>query len=371
MHAAVRLGHADFEVAAVAGGVQVVDGERAGRHRGLVDHHAVLAHGHLGIAVGDAAHGGRVAAQRLRQHAVVGGQLHAAQAEAVEDLAAGPGVAQGQLRAQLRQVALRVGGDVLPVVAGTHAASAGLPVQRGVVAQVPAAQVQPGVQAEVRRGLRQAAAAGAVAVEVVVEQAGVHPGVPVLRVDVAARLLSQVGLRHAGVQAQVGHREAHAGAGNHAGDVDADAVVGQVGADARRQFVRVQPQPVEQRRGHAGRGAGLGRCRSEAHVGTAERAAIEEDVDAVAAGRNEIAAFEARQVGGVLARAGKQVAVEAGLDGRRAGIRARRGGGNMATPAAQRQADQCGQQPAARDGLAPAGKRGAGAPRLHGAIVPW
>src|SRR5574337_721366 len=171
------------------------------------------------------------------------------------------------------------------------------------------------IQAQIRGGLRYAATAGAIAVEVVVEQARVHAGVPVFRIDVAARTLTHVGLRHAHVQPQVGHIERHAGAGNHVGDVDAGMFVGQLLRDLVGQVGRVQPQLVEQALAHAGGRADVGGGRGEAHVAAAHRDVVEEYVDAVAARQHEVATLEARQVGGVLASAGKHAAIERGIRG--------------------------------------------------------
>src|SRR6185312_10915346 len=108
-----------------------------------------------------------------------------------------------------------------------------------------------------------------------------------------------------------------------------------------------------------------------AHVAAADRRVVEVDVDAVVSGRHEIAAFEARQVGGVLARAGEHAAVEVGIRrvGRGAGVGVGRGSVGGTGGGGQRQQDRQ-RQPTAGD-CARAGRRCAGACALHGVIVPW
>ena len=90
--------------------------------------------------------------------------MHAADAETVEHLAIGIAVAQRQLRTQRRQVAPHVAVDVLPALARTRAAGGGLPVDRGILAEVPGTEVDAGIQAQVGRCLGLPVAAAAVAV---------------------------------------------------------------------------------------------------------------------------------------------------------------------------------------------------------------
>src|SRR6185437_6296288 len=212
--ATVGFRHVHDQVAAVAGGVKVVDHERAGRDRGLVDLHTVLGHHDLGVGVGHAAYHGRVAAQRLRQHAVVGAQLYAAQAVAVEHGAVGVAVAQAKHGTHVWQCALHVGVDVVPVMLARLAGDARLPGGGTVLPKLPEADVEAGTQAQVGAGLALPAAGGVIAVEVVVEQERRHARIPRGRIDPATRPLVHVGLRHGDVHAQVGHVEGQRGAGN-------------------------------------------------------------------------------------------------------------------------------------------------------------
>jgi hypothetical protein len=52
----------------------------------------------------------------VRQHIVVRGQLGAAEVDAVEDIAVGIAVPEGQARAQRRDVPLKPAVDVLPAI---------------------------------------------------------------------------------------------------------------------------------------------------------------------------------------------------------------------------------------------------------------
>ncbi|KWV89555.1 hypothetical protein PFLmoz3_00791 [Pseudomonas fluorescens] len=94
---AVDFGDADVQVAAIPGGVQVIDDKRPRGHCGFVKGVAVLAHCHRCIAVGNASHLRRIALLRLGKHAVIGGQGDAAYTHTVEDLATAEAVADGQL----------------------------------------------------------------------------------------------------------------------------------------------------------------------------------------------------------------------------------------------------------------------------------
>src|SRR6185312_11913496 len=79
-------------------------------------------------------------------------------------------VAQAKHGAQVRQCALHVGVDVVPVVLARLAGHAGLPDRGAVLPELPQADVEAGTQAQIGTGLALPAVAGVVAVEVVVEQ---------------------------------------------------------------------------------------------------------------------------------------------------------------------------------------------------------
>ena len=70
--AAVCFFHRDLEVAAAAGGVEVVNLERTRRDRILINYVPVLADHHQRIAVGAAANNRGIAFLAVRQHVAVG-----------------------------------------------------------------------------------------------------------------------------------------------------------------------------------------------------------------------------------------------------------------------------------------------------------
>ena len=70
--AAVRLFHGDLEIAAAAGGIQVIDFKCTRRNGILINHVAVLTHHHQRITVGRAADDRGIAFFAVRQHIVVG-----------------------------------------------------------------------------------------------------------------------------------------------------------------------------------------------------------------------------------------------------------------------------------------------------------
>ncbi|MNN06711.1 hypothetical protein D3C81_1195120 [compost metagenome] len=137
---AIGLGHHHIEIAAVPGRVQVVDDEGARRHRGLVDDVAVLLHLHAGVGLRNTPYGRRISALRFRIHAVVGGQLRAGEAEAVEQCAVGEGLTEHQLALQRRNRALQVGLDVLILVTAQVVVA-----EVAGVAEAPAADIEPGI----------------------------------------------------------------------------------------------------------------------------------------------------------------------------------------------------------------------------------
>ncbi|SAQ60084.1 Uncharacterised protein [Klebsiella oxytoca] len=199
--AAVGLFDGHLQVAAVAGGVEIVDGERAGGHRALVDLIAVLLHRHLSGAAGNPVDNRGKSLLAVRQHVVIGGELRAAEVNAVEDVAVGVAVAQGQTRAQRGDVALQPGIDVLPLVFTGRRTAAAAVAPGGVIAQTPGAEIQPALQVQVRVI---AAAADVVmdvvAGEVVVQQPGVNPVVPEFGRNIAAGAVAHKRLGYGQVQ---------------------------------------------------------------------------------------------------------------------------------------------------------------------------
>ena len=199
--AAVGLFDGHLQVAAAAGGVEIVDGERTGRHRALVNLIAVLLHRYLSGAAGNAVDHRGKPLLAVRQHIVVGGKLRAAEVDAVEDVAVGVAVAEGQARAQQRNITFKPGIDVLPLVFTGRRAAAAAVAPGGVVAQAPGAKVQPALQVQVRVI---AAAANVVvhvvAGEVVVQQAGVNPVVPELGRNIAAGAVAHKRLGYGQIQ---------------------------------------------------------------------------------------------------------------------------------------------------------------------------
>lgn len=106
-HRAIALGHLHLQIAALRGGVEIADGERPRRHKGLVDHIPVLRDGHFGIAVRHATNGGGKAALAVREHFIVRHQLDAAKLYAVKHIAGGIGIADPQQALQRADIALQ------------------------------------------------------------------------------------------------------------------------------------------------------------------------------------------------------------------------------------------------------------------------
>ncbi|VUT18174.1 hypothetical protein SB6424_04401 [Klebsiella pasteurii] len=199
--AAVGLFDGHLQIAAIAGGVEIVDGERAGRYRALVNLIAVLFHRYLSGATGNAVNDRGKPFLAVRQHIVIGGKLRAAEVDAVEDVAVGVAVAEGQARAQQRNITFKPGIDVLPLVFIGRRAAAAAVAPGGVVAQAPGAEVEPALQVQVRVI---AAAANVVvhvvAGEVVVQQAGVNPVVPEFGGNIAAGAVAHKRLGYGQIQ---------------------------------------------------------------------------------------------------------------------------------------------------------------------------
>ena len=98
--AAVGFRHHHGEIAGVVGGVQIVDGERPRRDGGFIQRAFALQHRHARVAFRHAAYHRRIAALRIRQHAVVRTELNAAKARAGEEVPVGKAFAQQHFAAR-------------------------------------------------------------------------------------------------------------------------------------------------------------------------------------------------------------------------------------------------------------------------------
>lgn len=115
MFGAVGLFHRHFQVAAVGGGVKVVELKRSGGYVLLVDEISVLAHRDDRIRAGDAANDRCIAALAIGQHFFVRGEIDAPILQAVEHFAARAALARGELRSQRVDVVLQESVDVIPL----------------------------------------------------------------------------------------------------------------------------------------------------------------------------------------------------------------------------------------------------------------
>ncbi|MNS60749.1 hypothetical protein D3C72_937600 [compost metagenome] len=292
--AAIGFDHAHFQVAAVTGRVQVVDHEVARRHRGRIDQLLVLADFDACIGLGDATHDRRVTAQRIGQHAIVAGQAGTAVADRIEQLATGVGLTQGEHAAHLRNTALRIGGDALPMTAVAF-----VPGQVGIVAELPAAQVQAGVEAQVGAAVAVATVGAAVTVdriEAVANETGIDAAVPQRRIDVASGFAAHERLRDAEVVAQVAAVIGTVGVGHALLHRHAGALVQRCGRILLEQDrFAVHAQLFQRRHIQAGIDTAL-RIGLELQVAAALPCAVDVDVDAIVAGNHRVAIGEGCQV---------------------------------------------------------------------------
>ncbi|MNC11158.1 hypothetical protein D3C75_588480 [compost metagenome] len=106
--AAIRLRDGHIQITGKAGGIEIVDGKGAGGDLGLIDEGAALPYGDPGIALGHPAHHGGKAPLEIRQHGVVAGELHAGEGHAVEAVARGEVLPQGQLGFAGGDIPLRI-----------------------------------------------------------------------------------------------------------------------------------------------------------------------------------------------------------------------------------------------------------------------
>ena len=206
--AAVGLFHGDLKIAAAAGGVEIVNFERAGGDRVLINDVTVLAYHHLRVTVGGSANNGGVAFFTVRQHVVIGFQLHAGVGYAVKNVGRRGTLADGEVAFHRHNIALRVGiygGEFLVLLVTRGAAIPG-----GIVANAPCANVQTRTQVNVLAAvilftrLARMALAG---ICTVVKQARVNSFVKLFWVNVAARHLTERRLGNAQQQLLVANAE--------------------------------------------------------------------------------------------------------------------------------------------------------------------
>ncbi|MCY1517562.1 hypothetical protein D9M68_522480 [compost metagenome] len=306
VHAAVGLGHHHFQVAAVAGRVEIIDLEGTGSDRGFVQQVAVLPHLHARIAVGDAVHGRRIATLRFGIHAVVGGQLHAAEADAVEHHTVGEGIAEGELAAQRCDGALQAGLHALVMRARPFVAR-----QVADMAEAPWADVEAGVQPQVSLRAGQAGGIDVVDVAHVLQAGGRHAVVPVAGIHVAARLPHHRSLRHRHIEALFAIVEDGACLGHQLVQRCAGMRVVQPGGGLGRKLAEVHADPLEQSPVEAR----LDIARIVAHLPQQHRRTAQPDlvdiqVGAVFAGRGRVALVEAAQVEAGVARLPQEGVIE-------------------------------------------------------------
>ena len=132
------LDDGDLQVSVGAGGLQVSDCKRAGGNGRRVDQIAFLADFHGRVAFRRAADYRRVASLLVRSHGLIGGQLHAEKAHAVEQRRIGVCLSHDHLAFEGVEAALQIG-----VLAPEFRRSAASGSQVRIVAQAPFTQVDP------------------------------------------------------------------------------------------------------------------------------------------------------------------------------------------------------------------------------------
>ena len=214
--AAVGFGHGHVEVAAVSGGVQVLDLERPWRHVRFIDHLAVLPDRHPRVRLRRTTHHRRVAAQRFGQHAVVSGELHTAERHAVEYVARRVRIAQRQLGLELGHVVLNVGRDVVEL-----RALPGRRSDRRLMAEMPPTDVHARVEPEIALCRIDACAIGAIGIRVVAHETRVHSLLPHFGRHIATCGVAHVLLRYGQRELLLREVELHGRIGNSGAQVDA------------------------------------------------------------------------------------------------------------------------------------------------------
>ena len=142
----IGLFNRHFKVATVAGRIDILQGKRPRRHRGLIDNIAALAHRHQGVALRHAANFRGVGAHAVREHIVIGRQVNPAQADGVKELAVGKNLPAADYRINLRNRPLQVGLVAVPVRFPLLL----LPVQVTDMLEQPAVPRQARVNAKIR-----------------------------------------------------------------------------------------------------------------------------------------------------------------------------------------------------------------------------
>ncbi|MNF55385.1 hypothetical protein D3C84_368430 [compost metagenome] len=108
--------------------------------------------GHLGIALGDPAHGRRVPLLAIGIHAVIRRELYATESDAVKHLGARAAIANHQLTLERNDRPRQGSADVLPLIVALDAAiviaSAAALVPGRLVTQAPRADIQTAVEAK-------------------------------------------------------------------------------------------------------------------------------------------------------------------------------------------------------------------------------
>ncbi|MCY1304607.1 hypothetical protein D9M70_543660 [compost metagenome] len=87
--AAIHLGDGDGQITGITSVIEVIEDERPRGDGGLIENVRALTHSNLRVGIRHTANGRSEAAHGVRQHAVVAGQLHASERDAVEYLARG------------------------------------------------------------------------------------------------------------------------------------------------------------------------------------------------------------------------------------------------------------------------------------------
>ncbi len=287
---AIGLKDRDMQVAAVAGGIEIVDLKRTWRYRGFQDGVAILGDDDARIGACNSMHYGRVFEQGIRQHLIIGRQRYPTESEAVEHGAIGEAVTDCQVTADRRDVVSEVGGDVL--VAGGLVRG---DLERGSLAQVPAAEVDSHRQVQVADGHGQLRGCGAIAVQVVAECGRGHTAVPELRAYIAARFVQHRSLGDSDVEPQLRQVECHGGIRDHRRQIHAAPrlCVLEQGTRRGRQLLEIQPDTSDQRALDARQGdiaVGLG---NEANRGMPHPFAVDLQVDRVVPWKHRVAPREA------------------------------------------------------------------------------
>ncbi|MNS26584.1 hypothetical protein D3C72_585120 [compost metagenome] len=209
MLGAIGLFDGDIKIAAVGGGVEVVDFKRTGGNVLLIDQITVLAHRHFGIGAGNTADNRGEPALAVGQHLFVRRDVNAAILQAVEYLALSAAFAARKLCFQGIKIVLHEGVNRVPAVVVVGFAPG------GIVTHAPAAQVRAAAHIEVL-------IAGRVFVAVLILRAGKrvirerhrHAIIPAGRGDVVSAISRNGGLRNAQMQRHGGKVERRRGLWN-------------------------------------------------------------------------------------------------------------------------------------------------------------